>query len=302
MGQLENMRIYVRVVEAGGIGLAAKQLNIAKSAVSRRLSDLENHLGVTLLNRTTRASSITEVGSLYYTHALRIIGDVFELDSLASDPKKSLQGTLRLAAPLSFGLSHLTPALDAFCKEHKELILHVDFSDQYIDLIEGGYDLAIRVGHLESSTLKARLISPINIVMCASPAYLATWGIPEHPSDLKNHKLLHYTFDGINSWKVINKDNEEIVTSIEAKILANNGDFLKQMAVTGHGILIAPTFILWEALNKGDLILILPEYIVPAINAYAVYPKTRYLSQRARLLIDFLLDQFGDKPYWDKKI
>ena len=230
MGQLENMRVFIRVVEAGGIGLAAKQLNIAKSVVSRRLAELETRLGVTLLNRTTRATSITEAGSVYYTHALRIVGDVTELYKMTSDPQTSLKGTLRLAAPLSFGLTHLTPALDTFTKEHPELTLYVDFSDQHIDLIEGGYDLAFRIGNLESSTLKARRLSPINIIMCASPDYLDKWGTPEKPDDLKHHQLLQYTLGSMNSWKLVDKKNQETVIAIEAKILANNGDFLREMA------------------------------------------------------------------------
>jgi DNA-binding transcriptional LysR family regulator len=300
MGQLENMQVFIRVVEAGGIGLAAKQLNIAKSAVSRRLVDLESHLGVTLLNRTTRTSNLTEAGNLYYTHALGIVNDVKELDTITSEPQTLPQGTLRLAAPLSFGLTHLAPALDTFIKEYPELTLHVDFSDQHIDLIEGGYDLAFRIGNLENSTLKARRITPINIVMCASPYYLDKWGTPENPSDLKHHQLLRYSLDDMNSWKLVDKRNKETIISIEAKILANNGDFLRDMAIAGHGILISPTFILSQALLKKDLLIVLPEYSIPSRNAYAVYPKTRYLSQRARLLIDYLLDKFGDNPYWDQ--
>ncbi len=300
MGQLENMRIFIRVVEAGGIGLAAKQLNIAKSAVSRRLAELEGRLGVTLLNRTTRSTSITEAGSVYYSNALRIVGDVVELDAITSDPQTSLQGKLRLAAPLSFGLTHLAPALDKFVKEHSELTLQVDFSDQHIDLIEGGYDLAFRIGNLENSTLKARRISPINKVMCASPDYLDKWGVPEKPEDLNRHQLLHYTLSDTNSWKLLDKNNRETIIPVEAKVLANNGDFLREMAVTGHGILILPTFIIWQSLSKGDLVLVLPEYTIPSKNAYAVYPKTSYLSLRARLLIDYLCEQFGDNPYWDQ--
>lgn len=302
MGQLENMQVFIRVVEAGGIGRAADQLDMAKSAVSRRLAELEDRLGITLINRTTRTSSLTEAGNLYYTRALSIVDDVTELDTLASDPETSLQGTLRLAAPLSFGLSHLTPALDMFTKEHPELTLHVDFSDQQIDLIEGGYDLAFRIGDLENSTLKARRISPIHIVMCASPDYIDKWGMPKKPDDLKHHQLLGYTLDDITSWKLVDKNNKETIMPVEAKILANNGDFLKNMAIAGHGILISPTFIAGQALSKGELIAIMPGYSIASKNAYAVYPKTRYLSQRARLLIDFLLEQFGDNPYWDQNL
>ena len=300
MGQFEDMQVFVRVVEAGGIGLAAEQLGIAKSAVSRRLAELEARLGVTLINRTTRTSSITETGNLYYTRALGIIDDVSELNALASDPEISLQGTLRLAAPLTFGLTHLSPALDEFTKQHPELTLHVDFSDRHIDLVEGGFDLAFRISDLNDSSLKARRIFPTRMVLCASPAYLDKWGAPENPSDLKHHHLLRYTFDDTTTWKLIDKQGNETLVPIQAKMLANNGDFLCGMAISGHGILNSPTFITWEAVSKGELVPVLTEYTLPSSNAYAVYPKTRYLSQRVRLLIDFLVERFGDNPYWDQ--
>lgn len=302
MGQLEDMQIFVRVVEAGGIGLAAEQLSIAKSAVSRRLSDLETRLGVTLINRTTRTSNITEAGSLYYARAVKVIDDVAELNNMAADPQTSLQGILRLAAPLSFGLAHLAPALDSFVKEHTELTLNVDFSDRHIDLIEGGYDLAFRIGELGDSSLKARRISPIKMAMCASPDYLKQWGTPQIPDDLKHHQLLRYTLVDSRSWKLIDKQGKETIVPIEAKILANNGDFLSKMGIAGHGILISPTFIVWQALSVGDLVPVLPDYSIASSNAYAVYPKTRYLSQRARLLIDFLQERFGGTPYWDQSL
>ncbi len=303
MGQLENMQIFIRVVEAGGIGLAAQQLNIAKSAVSRRLAELENLLGVTLLNRTTRTSSLTEAGRSYYTNALSILNDVTTLDAMTSAPQTFPQGTLRLTAPLSFGLMHLAPALDSFIKEHPALNLQVDFSDQHIDLIEGGYDLAFRIGNLENSSLKARRITSINLVMCASPDYLNQRGLPEQPSDLKQHSLLRYSLeDNMNSWTFMDKENKEITIPIEAKIHADNGDFLRDMAISGHGIINLPSFIVWKALLRKELVPILPEYSTPSKNAYVVYPKTRYISQKSRLLIDHLVEQFGDPPYWDKHL
>lgn len=303
MGQLENMQIFIRVVESGGIGLAAEQLNMAKSAVSRRLAELENQLGVTLLNRTTRTSRLTESGRVYYTSALRIVNDVTSLDAETSAPQTLPQGTLRLTAPLSFGLTHLTPVLDAFIKEYPSLSLHVDFSDQCIDLIEGGYDLAFRIGDLEDSTLKARQITPINLIMCASPDYLKRCGVPEKMSDLKDHSLLRYSLaDKMSSWTFMDKNNTERMVPIEAKMHSNNGDFLRDMAISGHGIVSLPTFIVWQALLKKELIPILPDYSIAPKNAYAVYPNTRCLSQKTRLLIDYLVTQFGDNPYWDQRL
>ena len=302
MGQLEDMQVFVRVVEAGSIGLAAEQLSIAKSAVSRRLSELETRLGVTLINRTTRTSSITEAGSLYYNRALRIIDEVDELNTMTSDPETSLQGSLRLAAPLSFGLSHLAPALDSFAQQHSKLTLEVDFSDRRIDLIEGGFDLAFRIGDVEDSSLKARRISPIRMVICASPDYLQQWGMPKTPEDLKQHQLLHYTLSNKRSWKLVDQTGEAHVIHVEAKVMANNGDFLNKMAMAGHGVLITPTFISWQAIAEGDLVPILTDCTIPSTSAYAVYPRTRYLSQRARLLIDCLVERFGENPYWDQSV
>lgn len=300
MGQLEDMQVFVRVVEAGGVGLAAEQLGIAKSAVSRKLSDLETRLGVTLIHRTTRTSSITEVGSMYYERALRVIDDVDELNTITSDPDVSLKGTLRLAAPLSFGLSHLAPVLDTFAKNHPDLTLNIDFSDKQIDLVEGGYDLAFRIGELADSSLKARKIFPVKIIICASPAYLEKYGRPMTVEDLQQHQLLRYTLVEGSSFKCINAEGRETVVSMRSKIQANNGDFLNQMAVAGHGILVSPTFIAWQALATGDLVPILEDCHLPQTYAYAVYPKTRYLSHRARVLIDCLQEQFGDNPYWDQ--
>ncbi len=299
MGQLENMQVFIRVVEAGGIGVAAEQMGLAKSAVSRRLADLESQLGVTLINRTTRTSSLTEAGNLYYKRALHILDDVAELNVMASDPKTSLKGTLRLAAPLSFGLTHLTPALDSFAQKHPDLTLHVDFSDYHIDLVEGGYDLAFRIGKLKDSSLKARRIAPVRLALYASPDYLEKSGSPKIPEELKQHKLLRYTLNTTNTWRFQSREGDETTISAEAKIQANNGDFLCKMAIAGHGILLSPTFITWQAVAKGELVPVLEHYTTPPSTAYAVYPQTRYLSQRARHLIDHLLETFGDCPYWD---
>ena len=300
MGQLEDMLVYVRVVEAGGIGNAAEQLGIAKSAVSRRLTELEARLGVSLISRTTRTSKLTEAGKLYYTRSLRVIDEVAELNSSTTNTETSLGGTLRLSAPLSFGLSHLTPALDDFAKEHPELTLDIDFSDHKTDLIAGGFDLAFRIGELDDSSLKARKISPIHTSICASPDYLEKNGIPKTPDDLKNHQVLRYALDDSNSWIFFDKKGKKYSVNTPAKIISNNGDFLCKMAISGHGVLVEPTFITWEAIAIGELIEILPEYKLTDINAYAIYPKTRYLSRRARLLIDFLVERFGNNPYWDQ--
>jgi DNA-binding transcriptional LysR family regulator len=300
MGQLEDMKIFVRIVEAGGIGKAADQLSMAKSGVSRRLMALETRLGAPLINRTTRSSSLTRVGREYYERAIKLIGDVSELDALAADENKSLEGLLRLALPLSFGLSHLSPAIDIFTREHPDLTVNIDFSDRQVDLVEQGVDVAIRIADLKDSSLHARRICPIRLILVASPSYLETHGTPQRPEDLKSHQLLGYNIGGGNTIRLSTAQGDEQLVHISARIAANNGDFLHDMALAGHGIVGLPTFIVWQSLAAGDLVPVLEPYTPAPLNAWAVYPQTRYLSQRARRFIDFLAERFGDDPYWDK--
>jgi len=300
MGQLEEMQNFIRVVEAGSISKAAGQLGVAKSGVSRRLVELEARLGVRLLNRTTRRSSLTEAGQAYYQRAAKLLTDVAELNAVTADTDALLKGTLRLAVPLSFGLSHLSPAIDEFLKLHPELTINIDFSDRHIDLVGQGVDLAIRIADMSDSTLQARRICPIRLLLCASPAYLDRQGVPRTPGDLKKHRVLQYDIGGGSVLRLEDRQGKEYVVHTRPRIIANNGDFLRDMAMAGHGIILTPSFIAWQAVARGELVSILTDYCTQQRSAYAVYPQTRYLSRRARMFIDFLVDRFGDNPYWDQ--
>lgn len=300
MGQIEDMSVFVRIVDAGGISKAAEQLGMAKSAVSRRLNELETKLGVRLLNRTTRQSSLTEAGINFYDRAVRIIEDVDELNALTTDANTALRGNINLAAPLSFGVSHLSDAIDEFIKLHPDILINIDFSDRQVDLIEEGLDLAFRIAQLKDSSLIARRICPIKILLCASPAYIKQFGKPNSPEDLKHHQLLHYNMTGSQHWQLMDKDQTLHRIKIDAHIAANNGEFLRNMAIAGRGIVSTPTFISWQAIKDRKLIPVMQDYSPISINAYAVYPKNRYVSLRLRAFIEFLIDRFGDQPYWDK--
>lgn len=300
MGQLEDMYIFLRIVETGSITKAAEQMNIAKSAVSKRLSLLEHKLGTKLINRTTRTSSITEAGQRYYQRSKLIIDEVEELNSQTSSSKRALAGTLNIAVPLSFGLTHLAPALDLFLLQHADLKLNINFSDQKIDIIEQGVDLAFRIGQLDDSSLQARKIAPIKHLLCASPEYIALHGEPKTPNDLKQHKILKYGSAEQNGWKFLNQDGQEQVVHLEPHFIANNGDFLKSLAESSHGITYLPTFIVWQSLANHTLVPVLTEYHQQTMHAYAVYPPNRHLPVKVRSLIDFLVKRFGDSPYWDQ--
>jgi DNA-binding transcriptional LysR family regulator len=299
MGQLEDMQVFVRIVEAGSITKAAGQLNLAKSAVSKRLNDLENRLGSKLISRTTRTSSLTEAGQQYYQRVQLLLGEVDLLNGDMARENKVLTGSLKLAVPLTFGVTHLTPAIDLFMRQHPELSIELDFSDRKVDLIEGGYDLAFRIGSLPDSSLKARKIAPIKHVICASPDYLKRQGIPENPAQLKHHKILKrpgWPLAGMPLWDL---EGQKHLVNGQSSLIANNGNAMTMLALTGHGIIMLPTFYVWESLQRGDLVPILENYSLTTMNAYAVYPTTRYLPRKVRSLIDFLVERFGDTPYWD---
>ncbi len=299
MGQLEDMAMFVRIVEAGSITKAADQLNLAKSAVSRRLKDLETRLGNQLISRTTRQSNLTEAGETYYQQVCSILHAVDALNEQSSGTPTRIEGTLKMTAPLSFGMMHLKDVIDEYANQHPSLKFELDFSDRKIDLVEEGYELAIRIGELRDSSYQAKRLTSIRFILCASPEYLDKKGTPETIEDLKNHTFLQYSLAKYSDLELIDKQGKKHSIPISAKIKATNGGFLADMAVKGHGIVFIPTFIAYKALKSGELVSLLEQYEQPTLNAYAVYPKNRFLSQRCRYLIDFIAERFGDDPYWD---
>ncbi len=300
MGQLEDMAMFVRIVEAGSITKAAEQLNIAKSAVSRRLKELETRLGSQLISRTTRQSNLTQAGEQYYQQVNNILSAVDTLNEQTSGAPTRIEGTLKMTAPLSFGLMHLNDVIDEYANQHPNLHFELDFSDRHIDLIEEGYELAIRIRELQDSSYQAKRLALIRYSLCASPDYLSRMGTPETLADLENHEFLQYGLGKTSSLELTDEEGKKHNHTINAKIKATNGEFLVDLAVKGHGITFIPTFIAYQKLARGELMPILQQYQLPTLNAYAVYPKNRFLSQRCRYLIDFIAERFGDDPYWDK--
>lgn len=302
MGQLEDMNTFVAIVDAGTISQAAGNLGIAKSALSRRLSELESRLNVQLLNRTTRKSSLTDAGRNYYQRARQIITDVDELHAATSNEKAALAGDLKIAAPFTFGLQHLTPAINEFAKLHPGIKFNLNFADHQVDLVEEGYDLAIRIANLKSSSYIARKLSPIKLVHCASPAYLEKYGTPNSPEDLKNHDILGYNINSGSMTNFIDRNNKEHSLRLPAKLISNSGDYLCAACLAGLGISRLPSFMIWQHIKAGSLVEIMPDFITPPLNAYAIYPQTHHLSQRVRVFIDFLAKIFEGKPHWDECI
>ncbi len=299
MGQLEDMAMYVRIVDAGSISKASEQLSVAKSAVSRRLADLEKRLDTKLMHRTTRSSSLTDAGLQYYERCKNILDEVSELNECTSGNKARVEGTLKISAPLSFGLMHLQPLLDEYASANEGLKLYVDFTDRHIDLVEEGYELAIRIGRLPDSSYQARQLTPIKHLLCASPRYLKRHGEPTTPDQLSKHAFLQYGFTAENRIQLTDTEGHVHKVLVEPKIKANNGDFLRNMAVQGHGVCYLPSFLTYKEILSGQLVSLLDHFEMPQMYAYAVYPRNRFLPERCRQFIDFLSTKFGERPYWD---
>lgn len=303
MDRFAEMQTFLSVVDAGSITAAAERLDLAKSVVSRRLAELELRLDVQLFQRTTRKLNLTESGRSFYQHAQRVIADLEEAERAVTQEHGALKGKIRAALPLSFGLLHLAPAIDVFMQAHPEIEFELDFNDRQIDLIQEGFDLAVRITQLDDSSLIARKIAPVRRTICASPDYLRRHGTPEHPRQLSEHVGLGYSnIAEPGLWSYIDRDGTPRRVKIPLKLTANNGEFLARAAIAGHGIIIAPTFYTYHAIRRGELKIILDDFDWRAINVYAVYPHTRHLSTRVRAFIDFLIERFAGVPYWDREI
>ncbi|MEM1249938.1 MAG: LysR family transcriptional regulator [Acidobacteriota bacterium] len=299
MSRLLELETFVRIIDAGSITAAADQLDVAKSAVSRRLRDLEQRLGVQLLNRTTRRQSLTDTGRSFYQRATRILEDLREAELLVSQEHCELAGPLRIAAPLSFGHRHLAPAVEDFARRHPEIEFDLDLNDRQVSLLEEGFDLAIRIAHLEDSSFIARRVARTEHVVCASPAYLEAEGTPEHPEDLVDHRCLVYSnASSPGSWAFVGPDGDDGTVEVPQTLRASSGDFLADLACLGRGIAMEPDFIVHEAIESGQLVPLFTDWSWPKLNVYTLYPPTRFVSRRVHEFIEFLSRRFEGRPYW----
>jgi DNA-binding transcriptional LysR family regulator len=301
MDRFADIETFVSVVDLGSFSAAADRLGTSKSAVSRRVSQLEQRLGARLLNRTTRRLSLTDAGRALHERARRILGDLDEAEAEVADTQSALRGRLKVATPLSFGLLHLRPALEAFLERHPDLEVELDLNDRQVDLVSEGFDLALRIGRLSDSSLVARRISTVRRITVASPAYLARHGTPAHPMELTGHLGLRYSnLPRQEAWSYVAADGTELRPRVPDRLAANNGEMLADAAERGLGITIQPTFIVHEAVAAGRLQRVLTDWKLVEQGMYLVYPPGRYLSQRVRAFSDHLADCFGTRPYWDR--
>jgi len=300
MNEFSQIKTFIALVENRSLSKAAEKMDIAVSAVSRRLKELEANLGVQLIQRTTRKMHLTEAGEKFYMRCERLLDELEEAKQEASNSATTLSGTLKIATPLSFGVAHLSPAIAAFMHLHPQIKIDLDMSDRRIDLVEEGLDLAIRIGTLQDSSLMARKLASVRHVVCASPDFFNRYGTPKTPQDLSYMPALCYgNLDQPDVWHYANKDNSPAKVKVPLRMRATNGDALVEAAVAGLGILCEPSFIVHGAVERGVLVPVLTEYQWYAMNIYAVYPQTKHVPARVRTFIDFLVSHYGENPYWE---
>jgi DNA-binding transcriptional LysR family regulator len=289
--KLAALRAFVKVVELGSFTEAGRQLHLSRSAISKHVADLENDLGVQLLNRTTRHAGPTENGRAYFEQALTILTDLDAADRTVAHLQSSPRGLLRVNAPMSFGTIKLGPVLADFMARYPELQIQLVLTDEQVDPVQEGLDVTLRIAELESSSLIARKLMGIDRAVCAAPDYLARRGTPAHPSELREHDCLTYGFLSTGTqWKLTGPDGDHWIQP-RWKLCANNAEVLRDAAVAGRGIAVLPVFLAANELKRGALRPILGAFKAPPLALYAIYPPTRHLALKVRLLIDFLVER-----------
>ncbi|WP_283788212.1 LysR substrate-binding domain-containing protein [Bermanella sp. WJH001] len=292
---LNEIAIFVKVVDAGSFTGAAKNLGLPKSTVSRKITQLEERLGVRLLQRTTRTLSLTDTGSAYYNQCSRIIGDVEEANIAVTEMQSKPKGLLRITAPMLFGAEVLSDLVSEFLQKNPEIQLDIVLTDQPLDLIQEGIDVAFRVGHLADSSLIARSLGSVQTVTCASPAYIEKHGSPSHPKELYEHTTLGWS--ARNTWEY---DTPEAVSvDLKPKVQVNDALSMRKMALNGLGVSRLPAFLCAEDIKAGRLIPLLCDWSNTSTPIHALYPSNRHLSVKVRSFVDFIVEELRSEQPWN---
>lgn len=299
MDRLQAMQLFVRVVDSGSYTAAAEQMEISRALASKLIQALEEQLGVRLLHRTTRRLSLTEAGESYYQRASEILAQLAEAEAEAAELQAEPRGRLRVSAPMSFAVRHVGGLLAEFQHRFPRIELELNLNDRQVDLVEEGFDLAIRIARLADSSLVARRLAPARLAVVASPAYLERHGTPATPADLARHNCLIYTLTPRPGEWVFMHGEERVAVHVHGNLRVNNGDVIARAAVDGGGIALSPTFMIGDELRSGSLVPLLVDWQMPEPGIYAIYPPGRALPAKTRSLIDFLAERFGPAPYWD---
>ena len=296
MDRLTEMEAFATVVDQGGFTDAARKMGISKSAVSKHVSSLETRLGARLLNRTTRRVSPTEIGLAYYDRARRVLNDAGEADALVSSMQSAPSGLLRISVATDFGVNHMSPILGDFLVDYPDITVNMVLNNRFVELISEGFDLAIRIGEMEDSSLRARKLTETTKRLIASPGYFEQFGRPQKIDDLNEHKLLHYSNQSAgNVWKLTAPSGEKRQVRTQGWLTVNDGQSLLNACVSGLGIAYLPSFLYADALAEGLVVEAMPDLPKETQGIFAVYPPGRYTQPKVRTFIDFLVEAFRQK-------
>ena len=297
---LQEITVFARIVGTGSLSAAARDLGMSPALVSRRLAALEARLGVRLINRTTRSLHLTDEGAAYYETCTRLLAEIEEADAAVSAGRADPRGILRVALPASFGNQHVAPLMPRFVARYPDVQLSLSLSDRNVNVVEEGFDLAIRIADLADSSLAARKLAPNRRVVCAGPAYLQRKGTPRTPEDLAQHNCLTTTDFSMN-WDYRDPDGKAGSVRVTGRYACDNWEVLRDWAVAGLGIALKSTWDVRRHLEDGSLVSLLPGYTFATdVAIYAVYPHRRHLPAKTRAFIEFLAESFGPEPYWDR--
>lgn len=300
MDKLSSLIGFTKVVEEGGFASAARALGLSRSQVNKSVINLEENLGVQLLNRTTRTVAATPAGRAFYERARAILDDLAEAEAAIREDHDEPRGELKINAPMSFGTMHLARALADFMLKYPQIRVELVLNDRFVDPVAEGFDITVRIAErADVTSLIDHEIVEVKRVICAAPELLSRIGEPKVPQDLANFPCLHYGhLPTGKTWRL--SGPEGIVdTKVNGVFCSNNGEVLREAAVKGLGIIKLPTFIVGAELRAGHLVSVLPDYQAPSIFLTLLYPPNRHLSARIRLLVEFLYERYGDRPYWD---
>ncbi|HEX2197633.1 MAG TPA: LysR family transcriptional regulator [Burkholderiales bacterium] len=299
MDRFQAIRVFAQVAEAGSFTAAAEKLGLSATATSRHVADLEAHLHTRLLNRTTRRVSLTESGQAFYERSVQLLADLDEAEQEALRAAVVPRGTIKLTSSINFGVRHVAPAIADFLAAHAEMRFDVSLSDRVVDLVEEGFDLAVRIGAPGSDNVVARKLGETRLVPCASPAYLAAHGAPQAPEDLARHNCFTYEYvSPRNLWRFRDTAGGERSVRVKGRLHSNNGDLLAEAAARGAGIVFEPAFIVGPEVRAGRLVPLLQDFEPQAVSIYAVYPSRKHLSAKVRLFVDFLVERFSRAQDW----
>ena len=295
---LDHLKLFIRAAHTYNISQAGKELGLSPAVASAHISKLEKDLGIRLLHRTTRKVSITEDGHAFVRYAEDVIDSIEAAKASVGIGNASPRGTLRIAAPASFGRMHLLPAIPKFLTKYPQISIDLKLSDTIIDLVEGGFDIAIRNAEMTDSSLIARKLAADTRVICAAPDYLSEHGLPTNPSDLYEHNCI--TLNNVDRWSFLGPEGQ-INIKAKGNFSTDNGEAIRDACIAGLGITINSRWSAYKELASGKLVELLPEYpLVSDTAIWAVYPSSRQLAPKVRSLIDYLIEYFGSVPYWDK--